>query len=122
MDRRELGRRGEDAAAVYLEQRGMLVAARNWRCRLGEIDILAWDEGTLVVCEVKTRTTSRCGRPEESVTPAKQRRLMRLAQAYIRSAGLATPCVRFDVVSIRLTGPDRALLRHHADAFCGGGS
>lgn len=114
---KELGARGEHAAAAYLERIGMQVVQMNWRCRFGEVDIVALDGQTLVLCEVKTRKSTRTGLPEEAVTPAKQRKLTRLAEAYVAEAGLEGQRVRFDVVSIRVLGPDRALLRHVRDAF-----
>lgn len=116
-DRRKLGERGEEAAAAYLERCGMEIISRNWRCSAGEIDIVALDETTLVLCEVKTRRTARKGTPEDSVTPAKQRRYSRLAAAYIQEAGLESISLRFDVIAILAIAPDRALLRHHRAAF-----
>ena len=117
MDRREIGIRGEDAAAAYLERAGLQVIERNWRCARGEIDIIALDGDTLVLVEVKTRTTVTRGTPEESVSATKQRRIARLAEAYLTVSGAGACAVRFDVVSIRVLGPDRALLRHHRAAF-----
>ena len=117
MERKEIGARGEAAAAAYLERCGISVIERNWRTSAGEIDIIAIDGDELIVCEVKTRTTVAQGTPEEAVSPAKQRRLMRLAEAYIAHAGIAACPVRFDVVSIRVLDEERALLRHHRAAF-----
>lgn len=117
MDRQEMGRRGEDAAAAYLERLGMAVEARNWRCPLGEIDIVARDGGDLVLVEVKTRRSPRAGTPEESVSPTKQRRLLRLASAYGAACGDAGGQVRFDVVAIRVLDANRAVLRHYRAAF-----
>lgn len=117
MDTTEIGKRGEDAAAAYLERIGMQVIERNWRTGRGEIDIIALDGADLVLCEVKTRTSRRTGSPEEAVSPAKQRRLIKLAEAYLAHAG-GDPCpVRFDVISIRVLDADRALLRHVRAAF-----
>jgi putative endonuclease len=117
MDRLETGKRGEDAAAAYLERIGLTLVERNWRCPAGEVDIVCLDGTTLVLVEVKTRTTIAKGTPEEAVTPAKQRRLVRIARTYIAKAN-AEPCnVRFDVVTIIVLGEDRALLRHHRAAF-----
>jgi len=117
MTDQELGRRGEDAAAAYLERVGLTVVERNWRSKNGEVDLIALDGEELVFCEVKTRKTVSRGTPAEAVTPAKQKRYERLARAYIQSAGLDQVSVRFDVISILVVAPDRALLRHHRAAF-----
>jgi len=117
MERSELGARGESAAAAYLERQGLQVIDRNWRVARGEIDIIALDGDELVLCEVKTRTGTGKGTPEEAVSVTKQRKIARLAEAYIAAAGLAPCRVRFDVVSVTVLGSDRALLRHHRAAF-----
>lgn len=115
--RKRLGERGEDAAAAYLERAGFTLVERNWVCSSGEADIIALDGDVLVLCEVKTRTSRAKGSPDEAVTPAKQRRYARIAASYLQSAGLTDVSVRFDVVSILVLTPDRALLRHHRAAF-----
>lgn len=116
----KLGRRGEDAAAAYLERIGYEILERNWRDRSGEIDIIALDGCAVVLCEVKTRTSTAKGVPEESITPTKMRRYARLARAYTTQAGLCDSDVRFDVITLLVLAPDRALLRHHRAAFvCG---
>jgi putative endonuclease len=117
MSSSELGRRGEDAAAAYLENAGMTLVERNWKAKAGEVDIIALDGHTLVFAEVKTRKSERAGTAEEAVSPAKQRRYARLASSYISHAGLDSPETRFDVIAIKVIGPDRALLRHHRGAF-----
>lgn len=117
MAEQAIGKRGEDAAAAYLERAGMTVIERNWRHKNGEIDIIALEGEDLVLVEVKTRRTSAKGTPEEAVTPTKQRRIGRLAAAYVQQAGAAPVNVRFDVVSILVIADDRALLRHHRAAF-----
>jgi len=118
MDRAETARRGEDAAAAYLERIGFVVEARNWRCQSGEIDIVARDGAETVFVEVKTRRSERAGTAEEAVSAAKQRQVFRLAQAYLRETGEpAETAVRFDVVAIKVLAPDRALLRHYRAAF-----
>ncbi len=78
-----LGRNGEQAAADYLETEGFRILARNWRCADGEIDIVAMDRHTLVICEVKTRSGARYGTPLESVTRLKRNRLRRLAVRWL---------------------------------------
>lgn len=116
-DRKQLGERGEDAAVAYLERAGLTVIDRNWRHRKGEVDIVALDAEALVFVEVKTRKTIRKGTAEEAVTPSKQRKYAQLASAYVSAAGLDDPAIRFDVITIMVLGPERALLRHHRDAF-----
>jgi putative endonuclease len=102
--RLELGRWGEEAAAGWYEERGYRVVARNWRCAQGEIDLVCTPAnepgGTLVVCEVKARTSAARGHPLEAVTPAKQIRLRRLAAAFLRSRDASYDVVRFDVVAV----------------------
>ena len=117
MDRRELGQRGESAAVAYLQRVGFKVLERNWRTRAGEIDVIAADGEALVLVEVKTRRTLSKGSPEDAVSPAKQRKLGRLAAAYIQRMGREPAQVRFDVVTIHVLGEDRAVLRHHRAAF-----
>jgi putative endonuclease len=97
-----VGRRGEDQAALWYTAHGYTVLARNWRCRVGEIDLVCTRGDVLVVCEVKTRTAATFGQPFEAVTPAKQRRLRHLAALYL-SNGTSHRYydeIRFDVVSI----------------------
>lgn len=98
--RGRVGRGGESLAALFLRLKGYRIEARNWRCPLGEIDIVAWDRGTLVFVEVKTRTGRAAGTPEDAVTPGKQRRLARLAQAYLGKARRDPPPCRFDVIAV----------------------
>lgn len=97
---RGLGAFGENVAADHLRSLGMVVIDRNWRCRHGEIDIVARDGDTFVVCEVKTRTTKRWGAPIEAVNPAKAQRLRRLAGQWLQVHGLRPPSIRIDVVSV----------------------
>jgi len=117
VDRKRLGERGEDAAAAFLERVGMTIVERNWRCPSGEIDIVALDGETIVLCEVKSRRTVAKGTPEEAVTPAKRRRYAKLAQAYLLHAGVEPISVRFDVITLLVIAEDRALLRHLRAAF-----
>ena len=116
MNATTLARKGEQAAADYLERRSMTIVDRNWRCRSGELDIVALDDETLVFCEVKTRRTDRAGSPEDAVETRKQHRIRRVAQVYLARAGLHDVTVRFDVVAIDVRA-DRAVLRHLRDAF-----
>lgn len=117
MDRTEMARRGEDAAAAYLERAGMTVIERNWRCASGEADVIALDGDEIVIVEVKTRRSARAGTPEEAVSASKQARLARIARHYTAHAGLDTCAIRFDVIAIQPVAEDRAVLRHHRAAF-----
>ena len=101
--RLELGASGEELAAHWYTAAGYRVLARNWRCREGELDLIASRGGLAVFCEVKTRRDVRFGLPAEAVTPAKQRRLRRLALRWLaeRPPGEARfPELRFDVACI----------------------
>lgn len=103
MDRRkQTGRRGEDIAAAFLAGKGYGVIDRNWSCPAGELDIIARDGDCLVFVEVRTRAGARFGAPEESITPAKQTRLIELAQAYLQQTAAPFPSWRIDVVAVRL--------------------
>ena len=97
-----LGRDGEDAAATYLSGAGFEVLDRNWRCPLGEIDIVARDGGEIVVVEVKTRTSELYGHPLEAVDARKRTRLWKLAAAWCRQhpADARGRSVRLDAVSV----------------------
>lgn len=111
-DARELGRRGEDAAAAFLEARGMQVVARNWRCQRGEIDIVAREVGTLVFCEVKTRRGLEFGAPLAAITRAKSARLRLLAAEYLAETGGHPGPIRIDAIGI-VWGHDGLLSVEH---------
>ena len=94
------GREYEKRAGWYLEQEGLKILEYNYRCALGEIDIVAREEETLVFCEVKYRTDTRKGTPLEAVDSRKQRRLFLSAMHYMMKAGLTEVPCRFDVIGI----------------------
>ena len=99
---------GEATAAKYLSDQGMVVLDRNWRCELGEIDLVLRDGQVLVVCEVKTRTSRAFGSPLEAVTAAKLARLRRLAARWMQERGVRPDEVRIDLVGVQLdAGSDR---------------
>lgn len=98
--RKALGDFGEGLAAHYLEAAGMVVLERNYRCSFGEIDIVARDGSTLVICEVKTRRSTAYGMPFEAVTGRKAARLRRLAAHWLSEHEVNPPSVRIDVVSV----------------------
>lgn len=119
---RELGTKGEDMAAGYLERNDWYILARNWRCRFGEVDIVAQepdDDETVVLVEVKTRLALG-GRedemPELSVDGKKRRRYRNLALAYIVEHP-DVDSIRFDVIALNVVGESQARLRHLRGAF-----
>lgn len=112
-----LGRYGEDIAVGHLQQAGMVVLARNWRCAEGEVDIIARDGSTLVFCEVKTRSGVGYGSPLEAVVPAKARRIRRLAAAWLNQADHGWPELRFDVVSVLRPRGSQPTVEHLRGAF-----
>lgn len=101
--RRALGGRGEALAAAWYADAGYEVLDRNWRCRVGEIDLVCRRGTTVVICEVKARTSARFGTPLEAVTTAKRRRLRRLAALWLREHPLRADVVRFDVAAVHGT-------------------
>jgi putative endonuclease len=113
----ELGSRGETIAAVYLRDAGLSVLDRNWRCRDGELDIVAREGTAIVFCEVKTRRATGFGHPVEAVTPAKQRRLRLLAQRWLSAHDEHAPDLRFDVVGVLVRPGGPALVTHLRGAF-----
>ena len=114
----DLGRRGERVARRYLRRQGWRIIVARSREILGELDLVAVDQGTIVFIEVKTRRSFRAGSPAEAVDVRKQRRLARLALVYLKRHGLLGHPVRFDVVG--LTWPKdsrRPKIDHFRDAF-----
>ena len=111
-----LGRSGERAALRWYAQRGYQLVAANWRCRIGEIDLVLRRPGTIVFCEVKTRRGAALGGAYEAVTPTKQRKLRALAEAFLASTGERPDSVRFDVASVQ-QGPASTHVHVFEDAF-----
>lgn len=95
-----VGAYGEEIAARHLREAGLVILDRNWHCRHGEIDIVARDDSTLVICEVKTRTSVRHGGPFEAVTARKANRLRRLAVCWLEEHQVQPAALRIDVVSV----------------------
>jgi len=114
--RASLGRAGEDAAAAVYERRGFNIVARNWRCRLGELDLIVERDGLLVFCEVKARRGSRFGGGYEAVTALKRRKLRQLAEIFFATARIPNGNVRFDVASVHV-GAKGASVELFEDAF-----
>ena len=116
MRAKSLGKAGEELAERYLKRQGYAIVARNYRCPLGEIDLIALDRRAVVFVEVKTRRVDTSGAPVESVNAAKQRRLKRAALYYLNRHRLHDRDVQFDVVGISLRS-DPPSVRHVRHAF-----
>lgn len=118
-----LGQRGEALAARHLKRQGLKILARNYRCPVGEVDLIALDRSTraagaetLVFAEVKTRTSDRYTDPQSAVTPDKQRRIRQVAEYYMQRHDASAMNVRFDVVAI-VIGEGKTTLNHIPEAF-----
>ena len=112
-----LGKRGEDLAADYLAGAGLVVLSRNWRCRDGELDLVATDGERLIVCEVKTRSGTGYGEPSEGVTPAKAARIRRVAAAWLRTYRVGWCEIRFDIVAVLCPQGGPVTVEHLQGAF-----
>jgi putative endonuclease len=112
-----LGNRGEELATAFLERSGLKIIERNFRCKGGEIDIVARDGNTLVFIEVKSRKTLSYGVPQLAVTPFKQRQISKAALTWLgRNRQHDTPA-RFDVIAILLEGSYQHRIEHIKNAF-----
>jgi putative endonuclease len=107
-----LGRQGEQTAVEYLKSAGFRILDRNWRCAEGELDIVAAQGRSLVVCEVKTRSGNRYGSPLEAISRDKRRRLRRLAVSWLVAHGVLFDKVRVDVIGITREPSGRFSVEH----------
>ena len=114
--KQQLGVRGEDLACAELERQGMQVLERNWRCRLGEIDIVAAEAGanglTLVFCEVKCRSGLGFGHPLEAITFSKMQTLRQLAAFWMREHRMKASSIRLDAIGVVLAPGQAPSLTH----------
>ena len=117
IERKELGARGEEAAARHLRRQGFRILHRNFTCSIGEIDITARKGNLLAIVEVKTRRSDEFAPPEMSVTATKKRRIARLATHYARRFGLESLVRRFDIVAVVMEPSGRVRLEHFQGAF-----
>ena len=127
MKTQQRGQTGEDAAAAFLQKNNYKIIERNWRpgnSLRGEVDCIAWHGKTLCFVEVKARTSTGKGAPQEAVTASKQRQLSRLANAYVSMHQMVDVPCRFDVVEVWLSDdarvPPRIAHRRNAFDYCGG--
>jgi putative endonuclease len=114
--KQQIGVRGEDLACAELERQGMRVLERNWRCRLGEIDIVAAEAGrtglTLVFCEVKCRSGLGFGHPLEAITFSKMQRLRQLAALWMREHCMKVSAIRLDAIGVVMVPGQEPSLSH----------
>ena len=109
---KSLGRYGEDVAARYLQDAGLVLIDRNWRGRSGEVDLVALDGAILVICEVKTRTSDQFGGPLAAVTQPQVSRLRRLAAEWLADHPLQVDGLRIDVVAVWRAPRGPAKIKH----------
>lgn len=107
-----LGRYGEEVAVAYLQHQGMTVIERNWRCEVGEIDIVAREGSTLVICEVKTRSSTDFGAPVQHLTPRKMRRLRQLAYRWLVERQVHAPALRIDAIGVVQAATGAPIIDH----------
>ncbi|MEA2522740.1 MAG: putative endonuclease [Actinomycetota bacterium] len=109
---------GEDAAMRVYAEAGYRVISRNWRCRIGELDLVLARGATLVFCEVKARRSDAFGGGWESVTARKKAKVRAVAQAFLLSTGIQADAIRFDVASVEVgRGPGNVTVELFPDAF-----
>ena len=99
---KDTGRKGEELAVRFLKNAGYRIVERNYRCRFGEIDIIAVDGGTTVFVEVKSRRTESFGEPQLSVGRDKQKKISRIALNYLQEKNMLSRDTRFDVVAVKM--------------------
>ncbi|WP_045741545.1 MULTISPECIES: YraN family protein [Actinoplanes] len=116
-ERRAVGAYGERLAARHLEEHGLVLLHRNWRCPDGEVDLILIDGDDLVFCEVKTRRSGTFGPPAAAVNPKKVRKLRRLAGQWLAESGRHARQIRFDVVEVLPQPRGAARVVHIRGAF-----
>lgn len=114
--KQDLGRYGEDQAAIYLQDRGYEIIDRNWRSPVGEIDLVAKDKDRLVFIEVKTRNGSGYGHPFEAITVNKVARMRRMVAEWCLAKQVSGVKVRLDAVAVLMTG-GRVHIEHLKEVF-----
>jgi len=116
-DNLTLGAQGEDIAAAFLKGQKYAIVERNYRCKAGELDIVAREGKTLVFVEVKTRSNTAFGPPQASVTPFKQRQISKAALTWLAQKKLHGTNARFDVIAIILRQHEVPAIEHIKNAF-----
>ncbi|MBE0335451.1 YraN family protein [Paenibacillus sp. 23TSA30-6] len=115
--RKAKGALGEHAAASFLENLGYRIIERNWRCRSGEMDLIAAQHDILVFIEVRSRSSSSYGTPAESITARKITQVRQTAAVYLHMNGIEDVPIRFDMISVRLIDETAVVTDHIIEAF-----
>lgn len=117
--RKARGRLAEEAGARYLQEHGYELLERNWRCRSGEIDIIAKKEGVIVIVEVRSRSVhnEQYGTPAESITPRKIKQIRETAAVYLHRTHQYNEPIRFDVLAVQMRRNEVAAIEHIPGAF-----
>lgn len=113
----EKGKKGEDIACEFLENKGIRVLERNYHFERAEVDIVAYNGSQIIFAEVKTRTNTGHGEPEDAVDDRKKRSLYKVAEAWLYERKMDGAPVRFDVISILLLEPEHPVIKHFEGAF-----
>jgi putative endonuclease len=114
---KELGKKAESLAEAFFREKGYQILERNYRVRCGEIDLILEDHARLVFVEVKCRTSSKYGLPQESITYHKKRHIIRVAKCYLQKKGNIEKEIRFDVLAIRFHNSKNPVIEHIPWAF-----
>jgi putative endonuclease len=115
--RRQRGQRGEELALAHLQGQGYRIQQQNYRCRRGEIDIIAWDGATLVFIEVKTKGQMVFGPPQAMVDNRKQQKIVYAAMTYVQQQAIQGVALRFDVIAVTLGQNGTPEVAHLPAAF-----
>jgi len=117
MSTKLLGKRGEKVAVRFLERQGYTILARNYRFKRAEIDIIAQKQNLMLFIEVKLRSSTRFGFPEEAVSEAQAARIALAAEEYLETHDCGNQLIRFDILAVSPVG-NTFLVEHFEDAFC----
>ncbi|AZK47809.1 YraN family protein [Paenibacillus lentus] len=117
--RKARGRLAEEAAGRYLQEQGYALLECNWRCRSGEIDIIAKKDGVIVIVEVRSRSmhNEQYGTPAESITPRKIKQVRETAIVYLQQTHQLNEIIRFDVVGVKMQRNEIIAIEHIVNAF-----
>jgi putative endonuclease len=114
--RKQVGNKGESLAEDYIKRKGYKIIQRNYRCRLGEIDIIAKDDDTIVFIEVRTKQNENFGSPQDSVTSTKINKISKTALRFIQEKNLSGYSYRFDFIAITFS-QGKPNIEHIENAF-----